>query len=80
MMGLVTLLPGGQANPSVEKSIQIPEKYYMYTRGYVDVDSDSTALAIQTVFMINLAIMSLVIFHFLRIMYQHFLIYLVQMH
>ena len=30
--------------------------------------------------MLNLAIMGLVVFHFLRIMYQHFLIYLVQMH
>ena len=79
MIGLVTLLPGGQANPFVEKSIQIPEEYYTYTRGYVDIESDSTALAIQAVYMLGLAVLGLVIFHFLRIMYQHFLIYLVQM-
>ena len=46
MTGLVSILPGGQANPFVEKSIVIPEEYYTYTRGYVDIDGDSTALAV----------------------------------
>ena len=79
MMGLVQINMGGQVDPHVEKNIALPEELFEYTRGYVDIESESIELAIQTVFFVNLIIISAVMFHFLQIMYQHFLFYLVMM-
>ena len=56
---------------------------YENTRGYVDIGSESIDLAIETVFWFNIMCLGFAIFTFLRIMFQHFLFYLImtqQMH
>ena len=44
--GLGQIYYGGQLNPGVDLNIQIPNKHYEYTRGYINLESDTAQFSI----------------------------------
>ena len=77
MASLVSLKVGGQLDISVDSNIVIPDDFWDFTRSYADVEGESVEMAVQMVFLAFMILLIGTFFHFFRIMYLHFLYYLV---